>query len=125
MKFSKNTLIDLFFCIIFAVFAYLQLNDPDPVLWTIGYLLVSILAILNMIGKLNQGIVYVVSSIYLVALAIFLPEFINWIQLGMPDITGKMKAESPYIEYAREFFGLLICLAACFFYFKKIKRDSQ
>jgi hypothetical protein len=40
----------------------------------------------------------------------------------MPSITASMKAESPYIELSREFFGLLLCAIAALYYLIKAKR---
>jgi hypothetical protein len=44
-----------------------------------------------------------------------LPDFINWVKMGAPTITGSMKAESPFVELTREFLGLVICFAGLSF----------
>jgi hypothetical protein len=41
-----------------------------------------------------------------------LPGFINWLRMGMPTITGSMKAEEEHIEVVREFLGLFLALLA-------------
>ena len=51
-----------------------------------------------------------------------LPEFLMWVNLGMPDITGEMKATSPYIESAREFFGLVLCIIVFIFHYVRYSR---
>ena len=55
------------------------------------------------------------------------PPFAQWIASGMPSITGEMKATSPHIEIAREFFGLLVCLAVLIFHsirYARIRKNS-
>ena len=47
------------------------------------------------------------------------PDILDWINKGLPSITGSMKAESPFIEFVREFFGLLLCLLTCLYYWNK------
>jgi hypothetical protein len=47
-----------------------------------------------------------------------LPDFFYWIKLGMPTITGQMKAESPHIELMREFLGFVISGLTYFFYYR-------
>ena len=42
---------------------------------------------------------------------------VDWVKKGMPSITGSMKAESPHVEYLREFLGLFIILLALLFHY--------
>ena len=42
----------------------------------------------------------------------------------MPSITGSMKAETPHIEFMREFLGLFIILAAFVFHYFQAKKRS-
>jgi len=55
----------------------------------------------------------------------YIPDVVNWFSQGTPSITGSMKAESPFIEFVREFFGLLLCLGACIYYARKERRERR
>lgn len=104
--------------LIFLAFAALQYNDPDPLLWMLIYSYVALIPILYLLK------VYPVKTILvsIIALTIFscfyIPGVIDWLRYGSPgEIAQEMKATKPYIEESREFFGLLIALAALFFYY--------
>jgi len=107
---------------IFLLFALVQYNDPDFYIWVPAYLLVSILIILYDRGKPINRAFLIAAVGYAVWMFTYIPNLIHWIQEGLPSITGTMKAESPFIEFVREFFGLAICLLATVIYWKKSRR---
>lgn len=97
---------------IFVLFAYWQLNDPDWPKWVATYGFVAITALYHFFAKPPKwfaAIGLIVATIWMVTL---IPDFINWLQMGTPTITGQMKAESPHVELTREFLGLLIVMIA-------------
>ena len=110
--FQKN----IYFLIsgLFLLFAIVQWNDPDPLIWMIFYGVMSLIYILLAFGKkfafYLSVLMLIVSVVYM---GLILPEIIKWIQDGMPSIVQSMKATIPTIEYTREFLGLLLCLIAC------------
>jgi hypothetical protein len=110
--FQKN----MYFVIsgLFFLFAVVQWNDPDPVIWMIFYGVMSLIYILLALGK---RFAFYLSVLMLITCIIYmgfiLPEIIKWIKDGMPSIVQSMKATIPSIEYTREFLGLLLCLIAC------------
>tara|TARA_R100001143_G_scaffold4167_1_gene7003 strand:+ start:30684 stop:31070 length:387 start_codon:yes stop_codon:yes gene_type:complete len=101
--------------ILFIVFALLQLNDTGSIPWIIGYGWVSVVAAMKIFNKIrpSEKVVRLLTLcsiiIYLGWAAVWFPEVLTWIDLGKPTITGSMSSETPYIEYVREFIGLLIC----------------
>ncbi len=99
-----------FFGALFLYFAYVQLNDPDPLKWLTIYCLTGLLPIAMMyIPKAKYGIYLLIGV--LVALFIWgFPDMMDWANKGFPSITGTMKAESQHIELVREFLGIFICL---------------
>lgn len=110
--FQKN----IYFVIsgIFLLFAIVQWNDPDPLIWMIFYGAMSLIYILLALGKkyaFYLSVLMLIAS--LIYMGIILPEIIKWIKDGMPSIVQSMKATIPTIEYTREFLGLLLCLIAC------------
>ncbi len=103
----------------FALFAYWQLNDPDWLPWVLMYASVALTAIWSLFQRPPRwwvGLLLFVAAAWLLSL---LPAFIQWLRIGSPTITGSMKAESPYIEYTREFLGLGICLLALGTYWRR------
>lgn len=120
---------NIFFCFAFIVFAALQYNDPDPYLWVPIYLYAAALCFQASRNKFYPkayliGIaVYAVYALYKVFDA---NGLIDWIQLHHAEnIAETMKAEKPWVEESREFFGLVILivvLAIDLFYARKRKK---
>jgi hypothetical protein len=105
-----------FFCVAFALFAYVNLNDKDSWLWVPIYMAASICCGL-------AAFKYYYPLIYLVAIAFYLIYAIrlffakdgvrDWLLVyKKPSIVESMQATKPYIEKTREFFGLLIISGA-------------
>ena len=110
--FQKN----IYFVIsgLFLLFAIVQWNDPDPLIWMIFYGVMSLIYILLALGKRFAFYLSVLMlTVSVVYMGFILPEIIKWIKDGMPSIVQSMKATIPSIEYTREFLGLLLCLIAC------------
>ena len=112
---SIHSFFHWFVLVLFIVFALLQVNDTGSLPWIIGYVWVSMLAAMKLFKKIRPPektlrILFICSFIaYLIWAAIWFPEVLTWFDLGMPSIAGSMSAETPYIEFVREFMGLLIC----------------
>ena len=102
---------------VFFLFAALQYNDGDAWIWIPIYLVVSIIALLADRKKLYPHLCLVLSTCMLIGVLTYIPQVIDWAKNGFPSITGSMKAESPFIEFIREFFGLCICLATLLYYY--------
>ena len=111
--------------VIFFVFGLVQLNDPDPWLWVALYTFVAGVFAFAAFGKRNQYVILGGILLSLVWTLLLLPEFINWINMGMPTITGSMKAEEPHIEYTREFLGLFLCAGALGYLYLKGRRLNE
>ena len=106
---------NIFFCIIFILFALVQYNDPDPYIWVPIYLYSALLCFLNFLQKPISSIAYWAGFLVFAAYAIYkmfdTNGIIDWIQFhNASNIASTMKAEKPWIEESREFFGLLIIL---------------
>jgi hypothetical protein len=110
------TILNAFFCISFIGFAYVNLNDGDSWLWVPIYLVAAGLCGLAAFD-LFYPIIYIIAvSFYLIyAVRLFFSKdgVLDWIKVyGRPSLVESMQATKPYIEKAREFFGLLIISAA-------------
>ena len=106
---------NIFFCVVFILFAIVKYNDPDPYLWVPIYLYPALLCFLKFINKPISSIAYWAGFLVFGAYAIYkmfdTDGIIDWIQFhNASNIASTMKAEKPWIEESREFFGLLIIL---------------
>jgi len=120
---------NIFFCIVFVLFAIVQYNDPDPYLWIPIYLYPALLCYLNFIHKPISKMAYwagfILFGVYAIYKMFYTNGVIDWIEFhNASNIASTMKAETPWIEESREFFGLviiLIVLSVNYFKTNKIK----
>jgi Transmembrane family 220, helix len=108
-------ILNIFFCIVFVIFAALQYNDPDPYVWMPIYLYAATLCALAATGRFYPAATWIGVIIYGVYAAYkFFCEngVLDWMQKHHSEnIAGTMKATQPWIEETREFFGLVIVIA--------------
>jgi hypothetical protein len=102
--------------LLFTLFAIVQWNDADALLWIVMYAIVATVAFLKSYGRSYRIVNLVITLVMIAGLISYLPEVSRWVKDGMPSITTSMKASTPYIELVREFFGLLISTIAMGFY---------
>ncbi len=113
------------FAVVFALFAAVQLNDPDPEIWTPIYLYGSVLSGLVFFRRyipimiLGGVIGYFCGAVY-----IFTPDvFGTWIDEEMLNRSTGMKNAT--MEEGREFWGLVICfLVSTRYLFHAISRKK-
>ncbi len=124
--FRAMKIFNIIFCFLFIVFAGLQYNDPDPYVWMPIYLFSAVCCWLAARQRfyprwyLTGIAVYFVYAVYL----FFTKDgVVDWVsQHQAENIAQTMKAEKPWIEDTREFFGLFICIVVLginYFYGKK------
>ena len=111
--------------IIFFIFAAVQYNDADYYIWVPAYAIVGVVALVYKNGYRPIRVLLGLVLVYLLGLVVYIPDLISWLQEGLPSVTGSMQAESPFIEFVREFFGLFICLLALCFYWYRSRKPSQ
>ena len=116
----------LMFCLLFVFSAALQYNDPDPYLWIPIYMYGALLCWLAFRNKYYPKAYLIGIFIYL-AYAIYLffvkDGVLDWINKhNAEDIASTMKAEKPWIEETREFFGLIILIVVLLINFSYSKR---
>lgn len=108
--------------ILFTLFGLVQINDVDPWFWVSYYLFIAVLMGAAAFGQFRLYGFLVASVITLISLGRLLPEFQVWVQDGMPSIVESMKAETPYVEFVREFLGLFIVSLALILLFVQRKK---
>ena len=113
------TILDAIFCVSFILFAYVNLNDKDAWVWVPIYMLAAVccgLAVFELYYPTAYLMAITRYLIYAVYLFFDKDGVKDWITVyGKPSLVESMQAKKPYIEKAREFFGLLIISAALAF----------
>ena len=108
--------------VLFLLFAYWQINDPDPQWWVPCYLIAAFAAGFAFFEKFNVNILVILTFTYLIGALFFWPENIfGWMGQEWQQKDLSMKTDA--MEINREFFGLLI--AAVIFALEAIKGRSQ
>ena len=103
----------------FLGFAYVNLNDKDSWLWVPIYSYAALFCGLVCLG-IKVPIAYILGILFYLIYAVILffakDGVKDWIiKYNKPSLVQSMQASKPYIEKAREFFGLLIAAAALAF----------
>jgi hypothetical protein len=107
-KFTKYFFVFWFFA--FLLFAYWQLNDPDPEIWAPIYIGAALFCALAIKGKHPIIPLSIVIIACLIGAVYFFPDSVgDWVsyELEQKDLTMKTQES----EEARETFGLLIVAA--------------
>lgn len=118
-------ILNLILAAVFFLFAALQYNDPDPLVWMLTYSAVGTLCVLAALGGHFRWVVLGLGLALMAWMLSMLPGVIGWVNDGMPSIAGAMKAETPHIESVREFLGLLVAVAALVHLWRLGKRSGD
>ncbi len=103
--------IHLLFALTLVAFAYLQLNDPDPVVWTLFYLICAVVPLLELINKRNRYVFWIAVGLCILDLGIYTHGASTYyLHSNEEALMQSMNPAKPYIEEAREFLGSLIAL---------------
>lgn len=106
--------------VIFILFAVIQLNDPDPVLWFLLYMMVALVSVISNYKKIHPYIIWGLIIGYLAYASIHFSYFMDWLQTEHKnELFGEMVYEKPYLEGTREFIGLVMAAGALFYQAKK------
>ncbi len=104
--------------ILLLLFAIVQLNDTDGWKWFLAYIVPSILFALLYFSKYFEKPAKLLLITYGCVSLLYVPDFFTWAKDGFPTIVDSMQAQTPYIEFVREFFGLIILLASMIYYLR-------
>lgn len=123
MELSKTKkIINGILFVLFAVFAIVQVNDPDPLIWVILYALVAVVSLLANFVVIPRRLIHVLFIGYLLYASFHFLHFIDYLQIdNKNELFGEMVYEKPYLEGTREFLGLLMAAIALLFQIKKKK----
>ncbi|MGB3465389.1 MAG: transmembrane 220 family protein [Cyclobacteriaceae bacterium] len=114
-----NRIISFLLFLIFGMFAYVQVNDPDPVLWVIAYLIVAAVCLARAFNYSWKYINLTIHIGFVIASFFFVGGVWEWlITENKSELFGEMVYKKPYIEETREFLGLTIAAIAMFYQYK-------
>lgn len=105
---------NIFFIVIFLIFAGLQYNDPDPYIWIPIYLYAAFLCY-RAIQKKYDPVLYLIGLLVYGGYAAYLffdrSGVLDWAEEHHAEsLVQTMKATKPWIEETREFGGLAIVM---------------
>ena len=111
------------------IFAGLQYNDPDPYIWMPIYLYSAALCYLAAKGRFSRRAYiagFAVYALYAIYLLFDKTGVLNWVEAHHAEsMVQTMKAEKPWIEESREFFGLVILIVVMLINWKIFSRKLE
>ncbi len=120
---KQKKIFNIILCILFIIFALLQLNDPDGILWFAIYFIVAIICLYSNFKPIPK-LLLIIAIIALLAYAVFhFSLFIDYLNTeNKEEIFGEMVYDKPYLEGTREFIGLLIAALGVMYQLKIRKK---
>jgi len=105
-------IVNFILAIMFLLFAFVQINDPDPIIWILIYGAMAVLCIMAIFEFYPTKFTIGLLVLYVLYSIVYIPGVFEWLRQEnktmLFDDVAKM--QYPYIEEAREFLGLLICI---------------
>jgi hypothetical protein len=113
--------------VMFLVFAFLQINDPDPLIWILIYGMMAVLAVMAAFNYYPRKFIIGLLILYAAYSTMYFGGVMEWLhqsdKSALFDDVAKM--EHLYIEESREFLGLMICIAVLGFYFVRSRKVGR
>ena len=105
-------IVNFILAIMFLLFAFVQINDPDPVIWILIYGAMAVLSIMAIFEFYPTKFTIGLLVLYAAYSIVYIPGVLEWLRQEnkamLFDDVAKM--QYPYVEEAREFLGLVICI---------------
>ncbi|MDO5979520.1 transmembrane 220 family protein [Flavivirga spongiicola] len=121
---KQKKIINFILCALFIIFALLQLNDPDGILWFSIYFIVAITCLYNSFKPISRPFLILILIALLAYAAFHFSLFIDYLKTeDKEEIFGEMVYDKPYLEGTREFIGLLIAALGIMYQIKIRKRQ--
>jgi hypothetical protein len=111
-------IVNFILAVMFLTFAFVQINDPDPVIWILVYGAMAVLCVMAVFEFYPKKFLIGLLVLFALYSLVYIPGVLEWLRqdnkaLLFDDLA---KMQYPYIEEAREFLGLFICIAVLIFY---------
>lgn len=109
--------------VIFLMFAYVQLNDPDPAIWFSIYLMIAVFFGFSNFYPVPNILLYSAVIGLLIFSVFHFNYFYEWIRSNeKSELFGEMVYDKPYIEGTKEFLGLFLAIGSLL-YLLRSKHD--
>ena len=111
----------------FVLFAFVQVNDPDPVIWILIYGIMAVFCIMAIFEFYPKKFMIGVLVLYALYSIVYLPGLAQWLRSdNKADLFDNIaKMENLYIEESRESLGLFICIIVLVFYLVRSRKLSK
>jgi Transmembrane family 220, helix len=111
----------------FLVFAFVQINDPDPVIWILIYGVMAVLSIMAIFEFYQRKFLIGLLVLFIAYSFVYIPGLVEWLRHdNKADLFNDVaKMEHLYIEESREFLGLVICIGVLVFYLYRSRKVSK
>ena len=105
-------ILNLLLAVLFVVFAFLQINDPDPVLWILIYGSMAVMCILAAFQYYYKPVILGLLILLAGYSIVYLDGVREWLRSEDKSMLfdDLAKMQYLYIEESREFLGLVICI---------------
>lgn len=116
--------VNFLLAVMFLIFAFLQLNDPDPIVWILIYGIMAVVCVLAMFEFYPRNALIILAVIYLLYSIYYFPGVKVWLSQDNKSqlFDNVAKMEHPFIEESREFLGLMINVAVLIFYIVRSRK---
>lgn len=99
------------FSITLFMFASLQFNDPDPIVWVSFYILCALVPSLLLFNRFYAPLFWIAVTGCAIELITSAPgAYKYFLHMAQEPLMQGMNEDKPYIEECREFLGALIAL---------------
>lgn len=106
---SLKKIVNIILFAVYSLFAIVQLNDPDGIVWFTIYALVALVCLYAAFKSVSKIFLWVLIILLLGYSLFHFTLFIDYLQTDhKEEIFGKMVYQKPYLEGSREFLGLLL-----------------
>jgi hypothetical protein len=118
---------NLILAAMFLLFAFVQINDPDPILWIAIYGAMAVVCIMAAFRFYIRPLLWVLLAAFIVYMVILWPGLNEWLQQENKGVLFDegMKMQFLYIEESREFLGLLICVIVLLIQVYRSRKSSS
>lgn len=124
MKIFKKT-INIILFTIYSLFALVQLNDPDGIVWFAIYALVALVCLYAAFKSISKIFLWTLIILLLAYSMFHFTLFIDYLQTDhKEEIFGEMVYQKPYLEGSREFLGLLLAALGVAYQLKTDKKET-
>ena len=105
-------IVNLLLAVMFVVFAFVQINDPDPVVWILIYGSMAVICVLAAFRYYPRPVMFAMLVLFVAYSFVFLDGMKEWIAKDDKSVLFDdiAKMQHPYIEESREFLGLMISI---------------